>query len=189
MRFHTTGIPGVVVFEPTPIRDSRGFFTRTFDAAIAEQAGIDPTSFKQENQSRSFLGGVRGLHGRLGAGEAKLARCARGAVLDVVLDARPGSPTFGAVETFVLDDIEHRQVFVPGGCLHGYQVLTPAADFCYKSDVFYGPGEVAVHPLDPELGIPWRLPLGELSPRDASSPTWREFVRDTLGIEDEASLG
>lgn len=184
MKFHTTGIPGVIVFEPTPIRDERGFFTRTFDAGIAAEAGIDPHAFVQENQSRSFLGGVRGLHGRLGAGEAKLARCARGAVLDVVLDARPDSPTFGTVETFVLDDIEHRQVYLPGGCLHGYQALTAAVDFCYKSDRYYEPGEVAVHPLDPELGIPWQEPVGELSARDASSPTWREFVRDTLGLDE-----
>jgi len=182
MRFHTTSIPGVVVFEPSPIRDERGFFTRTFDAAIAAEAGVDPDTFVQENQSRSSLGGVRGLHGRLGEGEAKLARCARGAVLDVVLDARPDSPTFGTVETFVLDDVDHRQVYVPGGCLHGYQALTTEADFCYKTDRFYGPGEVAVHPLDPELGVPWREPLGALSPRDAASPSWRDFARDTLGV-------
>ena len=183
MKFHTTTIAGVVVFEPTPIRDDRGFFTRTFDAAIAAEAGIDPASFVQENQSRSSQGGVRGLHGRLGAGEAKLARCSRGAVLDVVLDARPGSATFGTVETFVLDDIDHRQVYVPGGCLHGYQALTPEADFCYKSDTYYAPGEVAVYPLDPELDIPWHLPIGELSARDAANPTWREFARVTLGVE------
>lgn len=183
MRFHTTGIPGVVVFEPTPIRDGRGFFTRTFDVEIAAAAGVDPTSFKQENQSRSSQGGVRGLHGRLGDGEAKLARCARGAVLDVVLDARPGSATFGVVETFILDDVDHRQVYVPGGCLHGYQALSDEADFCYKSDRFYGPGEVAVHPLDAELRIPWRAPVGALSPRDASSPSWREFVRGALEVE------
>ncbi|GAA1999801.1 dTDP-4-dehydrorhamnose 3,5-epimerase family protein [Microbacterium ulmi] len=181
MKFHTTGIPGVVVFEPTPIRDHRGFFTRTLDVSVLRDAGIDPASFVQENQSRSSQGGIRGLHGRLGDGEAKLARCARGAVLDVVLDARPGSPTFGRVETFVLDDVDHRQVYVPGGCLHGYQVLSDEADFCYRSDVFYAPGEVAVHPLDPELGIPWRTPYGELSARDASSPSWRAFATDVLG--------
>lgn len=183
MRFTTTSIQGVIVFEPAPIRDERGFFTRTFDAAIAAEAGIDPTSFVQENQSRSGAGGIRGLHGRLGAGEAKLVRCARGSVLDVVLDARPGSPTFGVVETFVLDDVDHRQVFVPGGCLHGYQALSDVADFCYKSDTYYAPGEVAVHPLDPELAIPWREPLGALSARDASSPSWREFSRVVRGLD------
>lgn len=181
MKFRMAEIPGVVVFEPTPIRDHRGFFTRTFDVSIVASAGIDPASFKQENQSRSQLGGVRGLHGRLGEGEAKLARCARGAVLDVVLDARPSSPTFGLVETFVLDDVDHRQVYVPGGCLHGYQALTAEADFCYKSDQFYGPGEVAVHPLDPQLGIPWHPPVGELSARDAASPSWSDFVQNVIG--------
>jgi dTDP-4-dehydrorhamnose 3,5-epimerase len=183
MKVSHSGIPGVVVFEPTPIRDSRGFFTRTLDVQVLADAGIDPHSFKQENQSRSRRGGIRGLHGRIAPnGEAKLARCARGAVLDVVLDARPGSPTFGVVETFVLDDVDHRQVYVPGGCLHGYQVLSDEADFCYRADVFYGPGEVAVNPLDPELAVPWREPFGELSERDLASPSWREFQRDVLGL-------
>lgn len=176
-------IPGVVLFQPTPIRDHRGFFTRTMDVAVLESAGIDPASFKQENQSRSYLGGVRGLHGRLGEGEAKLARCARGGVLDVVLDARPGSPTFGTIETFVLDDVEHRQVYVPAGCLHGYQALTAAADFCYRSDRFYEPGEVGVNPYDPGLAIRWQEPRGELSDKDAAAPSWRDFARDLLGVE------
>ena len=175
-------IAGVVLFKPTPIRDDRGFFTRTLDVAILESAGIDPASFKQENQSRSYRGGIRGLHSRLGEGEAKLARCARGSVLDVILDARPGSPTFGEIESYVLDDVEHLQVYVPAGCMHGYQALTPEADFCYRSSRFYEPGEVAVNPYDPELAIPWQEPRGTLSERDASSPTWREFVRDVLEV-------
>ncbi|WP_460571130.1 dTDP-4-dehydrorhamnose 3,5-epimerase family protein [Humibacter soli] len=179
-------IEGVVQFQPTPIHDHRGFFTRTLDVAVLASAGIDPASFKQENQSRSYLGGVRGLHGRLGEGEAKLARCARGSVLDVVLDARPGSATFGMIETFVLDDVDHRQVYVPAGCLHGYQATSEVADFCYRSDRFYEPGEVGVNPYDPELAIEWLEPRGELSEKDAASPTWREFVRDTLGITEGA---
>jgi len=152
------------------------------DVAVLESAGIDPTSFKQENQSRSFRGGVRGLHGRLGAGEAKLARCANGSVLDVVIDARPGSATFGTVETFILDDVEHRQVYVPHGCLHGYQALSATADFCYRSDRFYEPGEIGVNPYDPELAIPWSEPRGQLSDKDAAAPTWQEFVHDVLGL-------
>lgn len=181
MRVTSSPILGLTVFEPTPIRDHRGFFTRTLDVAVLEDAGIDPASFKQENQSRSSLGGVRGLHGRLGEGEAKLVRCARGSVLDVVLDARPGSPTFGLVETFELDDVDHRQVYVPAGCLHGYQATSELADFCYRSDRFYEPGEVGVNPYDPELAIPWTEPRGELSKKDAAAPSWREFVRDVLG--------
>jgi dTDP-4-dehydrorhamnose 3,5-epimerase len=182
MKVTTSVIEGLMLFQPTPIRDDRGFFTRTLDVSVLERAGLDPASFKQENQSRSFLGGVRGLHGRLGEGEAKLARCARGAVLDVVLDARPDSPTFGTVEAFVLDDIEHRQVFVPAGCLHGYQAITGAVDFCYRTDRFYEPGEVGVNPYDPDLGIAWREPRGQLSAKDAAAPTWVEFRRDLLGI-------
>jgi dTDP-4-dehydrorhamnose 3,5-epimerase len=178
----TSRIDGLVILQPTPIRDHRGFFTRTLDVAVLADAGIDPASFKQENQSRSSFGGVRGLHGRLGEGEAKLVRCARGSVLDVVLDARPGSPTFGLVETFELDDVDHRQVYVPAGCLHGYQATSPEADFVYRSDRFYEPGEVGVNPYDPELGIAWAEPRGELSEKDAAAPTWRAFVRDVLGI-------
>ncbi|MFC4243684.1 dTDP-4-dehydrorhamnose 3,5-epimerase family protein [Gryllotalpicola reticulitermitis] len=184
MKVTRSGIPGLVIFEPTPFRDHRGFFTRTLDVAVLADAGIDPASFKQENQSRSRLGGIRGLHGRVtDGGEAKLARCARGTVLDVIVDARPDSPAFGRVETFVLDDVDHRQVYAPGGCLHGYQVLSDEADFCYRTDVFYGPGEVAVNPLDAELAVPWREPHGELSERDLASPGWRDFARTVLGVE------
>lgn len=180
MRIMTSKIDGLRIFLPNVIRDHRGFFTRTLDVQVLADAGIDPYSFKQANQSRSRRGGIRGLHGRLGVGEAKLVRCARGSILDVVLDARPGSSTFGEVESFVLDDVDHRQVYVPSGCLHGYQALSDEVDFCYRSDVFYGPGEVAVHPLDPDLDIPWQEPWGQLSERDQSSPSWQEFKSTTL---------
>ena len=104
--WRSSGLPieDLIIFRPTPIRDERGYFSRTLDIQILADAGIDPASFKQENQSRSYQGVRRGLHGRSGAGEAKLVRCANGAVLDVVVDARPGSPTFGQVMTFLLDD-------------------------------------------------------------------------------------
>ncbi len=89
MEIIRTAIEDLIIFRPTPIRDERGYFSRTLDVQILAEAGIDPTSFKQENQSRSYQGVRRGLHGRSGAGEAKLVRCANGAVLDVVVDARP----------------------------------------------------------------------------------------------------
>mgnify|MGYP001293333190 CR=1 FL=1 len=183
MKVSRSLIEGLLIFEPNVLRDNRGFFTRTLDVHVLAEAGIDPYSFKQENQSRSRKGGIRGLHGRLGSGEAKLVRCARGSILDVVVDARPASPSFGKTETFLLDDLAHRQVYLPGGCLHGYQALSDEADFCYRSDVFYGPGEVAVHPLDPVLAIPWQAPIGELSQRDSASPEWQTFCRVSLGIE------
>ena len=95
MKVTHTDLEGLVVFEPTPHRDERGYFTRTLDVQILADAGIDPASFKQENQSRSYQAVVRGMHGRMNAGEAKLVRCSHGAVLDVVIDTRVGSATFG----------------------------------------------------------------------------------------------
>ena len=104
MQVRTTSLAGVLVFVPSPHRDHRGFFTRTFDAGVAAEHGIVPAAFVQDSQSRSGLGTLRGLHTRAGRGEAKLVRCARGAIHDVVVDARPGSPTFGRHEAFRLDD-------------------------------------------------------------------------------------
>ena len=124
MEIIRTPIEDLIIFRPTPIRDERGYFSRTLDVQILADAGIDPASFKQENQSRSYQGVRRGLHGRSGAGEAKLVRCANGAVLDVVVDARPGSATFGQVMTFLLDDQVCTQVYIPRGFLHGFQALT-----------------------------------------------------------------
>ena len=91
MKIIETSIPGLIVFEPTPSRDERGYFTRTMDVNVLSEAGIDPAGFKQENQSRSYQGVVRGMHGRMNEGEAKLVRCAHGAVLDIAIDTRVGS--------------------------------------------------------------------------------------------------
>lgn len=183
MQVTEASIPGVLVFEPTPHRDARGYFSRTFDVQVAASAGLDPTAFKQENQSRSYQGVVRGLHGRSGAGEAKLARCAHGAVLDVVVDARPASATFGAVETFLLDDQTCRQVYIPRGFLHGYQALTSVSDFVYRIDDFYNPDEdVTVHYLDPDLAVSWPAPVTVVSERDRTASSWAAF-KASLGIE------
>jgi dTDP-4-dehydrorhamnose 3,5-epimerase len=115
-----TPIEDLVIFRPTPIRDEQGYFSRTLDIQILAEAGIDPVSFKQENQSRSYQG-VRRLHGRSGPGEAKLVRSANGAVLDVVVDARPRSATFGQVMTFLLDDQVCTQAYIPRGFLQGFR--------------------------------------------------------------------
>jgi dTDP-4-dehydrorhamnose 3,5-epimerase len=118
MEIKRTAIEDLITFRPTPIRDERGYFSRTLDVQILAEAGIDPTSFRQENQSRSYQGVRRGLHGRSGAGEAKLVRCANGAVLDVVVDAREDrQPLAGD------DDPSHdqlcTQVYIPRGFLPG----------------------------------------------------------------------
>jgi dTDP-4-dehydrorhamnose 3,5-epimerase len=178
----TTSLAGVLVFVPTPHRDDRGLFTRTFDADIAADHGLDPASFLQDSQSRSRQGVLRGLHGRSGRGEAKLVRCARGAVHDVVIDARPGSATFGRHETFRLDDDQFWHLFVPPGLLHGFQVLTDHADVCYRIDRPHDPTEdLAVRYDDPDLAIAWPQAVTAISERDAAAGTWAQ-LRAALGV-------
>ncbi|MFE6971571.1 dTDP-4-dehydrorhamnose 3,5-epimerase family protein [Isoptericola sp. NPDC057653] len=177
MQVLTTTLDGVLLLAPTPHRDDRGLFTRTFDADVAARAGLDPAAFVQDSQSRSRRGVVRGLHGRVGGGEAKLVRVAHGAVHDVVVDARPGSPTFGRSEAFLLDDVDFRVLFVPRGCLHGHQTLTETADVCYRIDAEHDPSEdVAVHHLDPALGVEWPVPVTLVSDRDAAAGSWTALV-------------
>ncbi|MCL1871586.1 MAG: dTDP-4-dehydrorhamnose 3,5-epimerase [Promicromonosporaceae bacterium] len=177
MRVETTTLAGLLRLLPTPHRDDRGLFTRTFDSAGAREAGIDPASFVQDSQSRSVRGVVRGLHGRRGGGEAKLVRVAHGTVFDVVVDARPGSPTFGRWEAFTLDDVDFAALYIPRGFLHGHQTLTETADVCYRIDAEHDPSEdVAVHHLDPDLAIPWPAPITLVSPRDAAAPPWSALV-------------
>jgi dTDP-4-dehydrorhamnose 3,5-epimerase len=185
MEIIRTPIEDLVVFRPTPIRDERGYFSRTLDVQILAEAGIDPASFKQENQSRSYQGVRRGLHGRSGGGEAKLVRCANGAVLDVVVDARPGSETFGQVMTFVLDDQVCSQVYIPRGFLHGFQALTGVTDVVYRIDEFHAPNsDVTVRHDDPDLAIPWPAPATIMSARDRESGiSWADYRRQLVVAE------
>jgi dTDP-4-dehydrorhamnose 3,5-epimerase len=177
MRVEHTELAGVLLFVPTPHRDERGFFTRTFDTAIARDAGLDPSAFLQDSQSRSRQGTIRGLHGRSGRGEGKLVRCAHGAVLDVLVDARPDSPTFGKHIAVRLDDETFTHLYVPPGLLHGFQALTEPADVCYRIDREHNPNEdIAVRYDDPDLGITWPLPVSVLSPRDAAAGSWAELL-------------
>jgi dTDP-4-dehydrorhamnose 3,5-epimerase len=177
MRVETAYLSDVLLFRPEPRRDERGFFTRTFDADVAAAHGLDPASYSQESQSRSGHGTLRGLHGRAGAGEAKLVRCARGAVLDVLVDARPGSPTYGRHQGFRLDDEQFRMLYVPRGFLHGFQVLSEVADICYRIDRPHDPTEdLSVRYDDPDLGIVWPLPVDILSPRDQAAGSWRDLT-------------
>jgi dTDP-4-dehydrorhamnose 3,5-epimerase len=177
MRVETTELSDVLLFRPSPHRDDRGFFTRTFDAEVAAAYGLDPAAFVQDSQSRSGRGTLRGLHGRSGAGEAKLVRCAHGAILDVIVDARPGSPTFGRHQGFRLDDEEFLMLYVPRGFLHGFQVLSEVADICYRIDRPHDPSEdLSVRYDDPEVGISWPLPPAMLSPRDANAGSWHDLT-------------
>lgn len=172
-------IAGLLLFKPTPHRDDRGFFTRTFetelfDRVMARQAdagalAVRAADFIEDSQSRSQRGVVRGMHGRSGGGEAKLVRCARGSIDDVVVDLRPSSPTRGQHLHFRLDDRDHHHLFIPPGFLHGFQALTDA-DVCYRINRTHDASEdIAVHYLDPDLGIEWSMPAGTMSARDRSA--------------------
>jgi dTDP-4-dehydrorhamnose 3,5-epimerase len=189
MQARRTALAGVVTFHPTPHRDERGLFTRTFDAAVAAEHGVVFGPASQDSQSRSEPGVLRGLHGRVGLGEAKLVRVAAGAVLDVVVDARPGSETFGQHIAVVLDDADFTALYIPAGCLHGFQVLGDrAADVLYRIDRPHDPSEDAgVRYDDPELAIAWRPGTTLLSPRDASAGSWAEFVSSDHGARSSAS--
>ena len=160
-------IAGALLFRPTPHVDERGFFSRTFDADVMRAAGIDPAAFAQDSLSRSRRGVVRGLHVRSGDGEAKLVRCSYGAIFDVIVDLRPASPTYGNWESFELRDDEQVSLYVPAGCAHGFQALTDPADVSYRIDRPHDPSEdVSIAFDDPELAIPWPLPVTIMSQRD-----------------------
>lgn len=175
MEVRTSTIDGVLVFVPTPHRDDRGLFTRTFDAAIAAEHGVDLGPLAQDSQSRSRAGTIRGMHGRRGSGESKLVRVARGAVLDVLVDARPDSPTFGVVASFRLDDEDFHHLYVPAGLLHGFQAITDA-DVCYRIDTPHAPGEdLGVAYDDPDLAISWPVEVTAVSERDRSAGSWKEL--------------
>jgi dTDP-4-dehydrorhamnose 3,5-epimerase len=181
-QFHInhTDIPGLLTIRPHPVVDDRGWFMRSFSAEEYATAGIHQSALVQENHSRSRHGVLRGLHTRAELSEAKLVRAARGRIFDVAVDLRPGSPTFLQWRSFVLDDEEHLQVRIPAGCAHGFQVLSEAADVCYKVDAPYDKSlDVTIAWNDPELGITWPLGNPVLSERDRGAPPL-SAVRDCL---------
>jgi dTDP-4-dehydrorhamnose 3,5-epimerase len=165
-------IAGAVLLRPAPHVDERGFFSRTFDATIMRAAGVDPASFVQDSLSRSAGGVLRGLHLRIGRGEAKLVRCSYGLVFDVIVDLRPGSPTYRNWESFELGGDEQTSLYIPAGCAHGFQAITDPADVSYRIDREHDPSEdISIAYDDPELGIPWPLPVTFMSARDRNAPT------------------
>ncbi|ANW63374.1 dTDP-4-dehydrorhamnose 3,5-epimerase [Mycobacterium sp. djl-10] len=179
MRIEQTRLADVLVLVNEPHYDQRGFFTRTFDADIFDGhlgAGTS-ASFVQDSQSRSVQGVLRGMHGRSGRGEAKLVRCARGAVHDVLVDIRRESPTFGQHEAFVLDDSAFRHLYIPPGFLHGFQALTAEADVCYRIDRPHDPAEdLSVNAHDTDLAIAWPQPVTKMSARDAAAGSWQDLL-------------
>jgi dTDP-4-dehydrorhamnose 3,5-epimerase len=172
-----------VVIEPTVHSDDRGFFCETYRQEWHAEAGIPAAElFIQDNHSRSDRGVVRGMHFHVGAGVAKLVRCARGQILDVAVDLRQGSPTYRQWEGVELDEESMRELYVPVGFAHGFCVLSDVADVLYKQTAYYDPAvERGIAWNDPDIGIEWPLPLEQLSvsARDGQAPRLSE-VEDQL---------
>ncbi|MBC9717428.1 dTDP-4-dehydrorhamnose 3,5-epimerase [Streptomyces sp. TRM66268-LWL] len=174
-------VAGVHLFESTPYADERGFFCRTFDADVVRSVGLDPDAFVQDSLSRSVRGVLRGLHLRSGAGEAKLVRCSYGRIFDVVVDLRPESPTYLSRGIFELSDDTQTTLYIPAGCAHGFQALSEIADVSYRIDRPHDPSEdVTIAYDDPELAIPWPLPVSSMSERDRQAPSLAEVLKNVL---------
>jgi dTDP-4-dehydrorhamnose 3,5-epimerase len=179
MRATQGRLSGIVILEPAVHADERGFFVETYRATDLAAAGLGDVAFVQENHSRSDHGTLRGLHFSIQPGQAKLVRVARGRILDVAVDIRRGSPTFGQHEAIELDDVAHRQVFLPVGMAHGFCVLSDVADVCYRVDAYYDPElERGVAWDDPALGITWPIEAPMLSARDRANPRLAELAPD-----------
>lgn len=186
MNIIETSIPGVLILEPRVFKDARGYFfesfsQREFDEQIAPLLG-HTVHFVQDNESMSSYGVMRGLHyQRMPYTQTKLVRCVKGAVLDVAVDIRRGSPTFGQHVAVELTEENHRQFFVPRGFAHGFEVLSETAVFQYKCDEFYHPeADAGINIQDESLGIEWRIPIKDaiLSEKDLKHACLKDCVLD-----------
>jgi dTDP-4-dehydrorhamnose 3,5-epimerase len=178
-----TGIEGVLIIEPRIFRDQRGYFFEAYNRKEFEEK-VGAVDFVQDNESESSYGVVRGLHFQKGPhAQAKLVRVLSGTVLDVAVDIRPGSPTFGKHVAVELSGENHRQFFLPRGMAHGFSVLSEKAVFQYKCDNFYSKeSEGAIAWDDPALGIDWRIPKEDviLSEKDSHHPRLSELGQEIL---------
>ena len=176
MQAIAVGLEGLVLVKPRVFRDERGFFVETFRAGEFRDAGI-AVDFVQDNHSRSGRGTLRGMHFQTTPGQAKLVRCARGAIFDVAVDLRGASPTFGRWHGERLDDETHHQLYVPVGFAHGFVVLSETADVAYKcSNVYDAATEAGFAYDDPDVAIAWP-DVGEriISARDRAAPRLRDL--------------
>jgi len=174
----STRLDGPILSAPKVFGDERGFFVETYRRSIFAELGM-PEEMVQDNHSRSRRGIVRGMHFQIGRGVAKLVRVSRGAIYDVVVDVRLGSPTFGQWEGFELTEENMHALYCPVGFAHGFCVLSEIADVIYKQSNYYsGETERGIAYDDPEVGIAWPLPTEELVPsaRDASAPRLSEIA-------------
>ena len=173
-----TAIDGVLIIEPKVFKDARGYFFESFSQREFDEK-VRPISFVQDNESMSTYGVMRGLHfQRPPFAQTKLVRCVKGAVLDVVVDIRKGSPTYGQHVAVELTEDNHRQFFIPKGFAHGFTVLSETAVFQYKCDEFYHPeAEGGISILDASLGIDWHIPTDSaiLSEKDTKHVLLKDF--------------
>ncbi|MBP6557432.1 MAG: dTDP-4-dehydrorhamnose 3,5-epimerase [Flavobacterium sp.] len=174
MNFIPTKLKGCFILEPKVILDERGYFMESFNEKAFQKGIGQPIHFVQDNQSYSSKGVLRGLHYQIGDhAQAKLVRVLQGEVLDVAVDLRPDSPTYGQYESVILSGVNHRQFFVPRGFAHGFLVLSDTATFFYKCDNFYHKqSEFGVIYNDPTINIDWKFPLKEtiISEKDKWQP-------------------
>ena len=168
MKITKTSLDGVLVVEPRIFADERGFFLETFNTRALAGSGI-PEEFVQDNHSRSSRGVLRGLHYQLESPQGKLVHCARGAILDVAVDIRVGSPRFGEWFAVQLDDTNLNSIWVPPGFAHGFCVLSDVADVIYKCTALYDAADDrGVAWNDPRIGIDWPVTNPNISPKDAT---------------------
>lgn len=173
-----TAIDGVFIIEPRIFEDSRGYFFESFSQREFNEK-VRPITFVQDNESKSSYGVMRGLHfQRPPFTQSKLVRCVKGAVLDVAVDIRKGSPTYGQHVAVELTEENHRQFFIPRGFAHGFAVLSEIAVFQYKCDEFYHPeADGGISILDESLGIDWQIPMDKalLSEKDTKHSLLKDF--------------
>ena len=178
MEVINTGIEGVVIIEPRIFRDTRGYFFESYSKREFDEK-VRPVDFVQDNESCSTRGVIRGLHfQRPPFAQSKLVRCAKGAVLDVAVDIRKGSPTYGRHVSVELTEENHRQLFIPRGFAHGFAVLSDIAVFQYKCDNYYAPqADGGISIADTSLGIDWRIDPATaiLSEKDTRHPLLKDF--------------
>ena len=181
MNVISTSLEGVVILEPRVFEDARGYFFESFSQREFDEK-VRPIRFVQDNESRSTRGVMRGIHyQRMPHTQSKLVRCTQGCVVDVAVDIRHGSPTFGQHVAVELSAENHRQLFIPRGFAHGFAVLSDIAVFEYKCDNFYAPeSDAGISLLDERLDIDWRMPVADalLSEKDLPHPLFDEAPAD-----------
>jgi len=177
MPFTKTDLPGLLIFEPVVHNDPRGYFFESYNANTCAADGID-IKFVQDNQAKSSYGVIRGLHYQLNPhAQTKFIRVLTGAILDVVVDLRVGSPSFGRSYAIELTAENHKQLFIPQGFAHGYAVLSETAEVLYKCDTFYNKGsEAGIAFNDAALNIDWRIPVDKqvISEKDTHQPLFKD---------------